>query len=201
MNENTSTTPGARTEVQTPQYRPTLAFYRANPKGSGSALKLELHPAHGPVDGSIMATMANQRTVGDRRGPKPTYATFNWEQAICVKLDFNDLTQILQVLRGKAESLCDGKGLYHATARHSTRICLRHCIEPYSGYSLDLYRKPNEGDEIHSHILLSASEAYGLAAAVEGSLGVVCFGIPAVIPHDTTAYRSEARRMRDAPAA
>ena len=78
------------TEIKT--YRPSLVFYRANAKCTGCAMKMELHPAHGDTSGCIMATLASQKTVGDYRGPNPIYPTFDWENAICVKLDFIDLS-------------------------------------------------------------------------------------------------------------
>lgn len=35
-----------------PGFRPRLALYHANAKGTGCAIKMELHPAHGATDGS-----------------------------------------------------------------------------------------------------------------------------------------------------
>jgi len=47
------------------QFRPSFRFYHANPKGTGSAVKMNLHPAHDDEDGCIMLTIANQKTVGN----------------------------------------------------------------------------------------------------------------------------------------
>ena len=126
-------------------YRPALTFYHPNSKGSGAAVELKLHPAHDNVNGSIMLRIANQSAVGDRRTPAPTYARFDWENAICVKLDFNDLCKVLQVFRGECESIDGDRGLYHQTARAATKIQLRHLVEPVSGYSLEVYRNLREG--------------------------------------------------------
>lgn len=181
------------------QFRPNMCFYHANPKGTGSAVKMNLHPAHDNTDGCIMLTIANQLTVGDRRAERPTFSTFDWENAICVKLDFNDLVQILQVFRGESESIGDGKGLYHVSAKGSTSIRLAHLVEPVAGYMLDLCRRAAgaEGDGVRARFLFSPAEALGLCEAVAGSLYLVCFGIPMLIPHDTTAYRAEARALRN----
>lgn len=200
MNEedNNTTNKGARTGL----FRPKLSFYHPNAKGTGCALSLELHPAHDQTDGSIMAQFANQKTIGNRNAANPTYSRFDWENSICVKLDFTDLTKMLQVFRGECESLEDGKGLYHISPRATTRIVLRHVLEPVTGYSLEVYRNaggPTEGTT--ARIFLAPNEASGLAVAVENSLGVICFGIPTVIPHDTTAYRREVRGMRNVTAA
>lgn len=183
------------------RFRPSLKFYHANPKGTGCAVKLELHPAHDQVDGSIMLWAANQMTIGSRKGPNPTFPRFDWENVICVKLDFSDLCKILQVLRGECESIEDGRGLYHTTVKATTRICMRHLIDPISGYSLELYRNLPGGESQSAHILFSAEEALGLAESIAGSMSVVSFGIPVVIPHDTSAYQSANREARNAPAA
>ena len=44
-------------------------------------------------------------------------------------------------------------------------------------------------------------EALGLGLAIENSFGVISFGIPMLVEHDTTAYRREAREARNAAAA
>lgn len=184
------------------QYRPDLAFYHPTARGTGCAAKLTLHPAHDDTDGCIMLTMAPQLTVGDRRGAAPVYPTFDWEGGLTVKLDFTDLTKMVQVFRGECESLEDGQGLYHRTARFSTRIALRHLVEPVPCYSLELYRTAAGGkEESSARINFMPNEALGLCLAVENSFGVICFGIPMLVPHDTSAYRSANRERRDANAA
>ena len=199
MNKNTTQDAGP---AKVGQYRPNLAFYHANAKGTGCALKLSLHPAHDDTDGCIMMTMANQLTIGDRMAPNPVFPKFDWDGRLTVKLDFSDLTRIVQVFRGERESIEDGKGIYHRTARFLTRIVLRHMVEPMAGYSLELYRTSNDGkDESNARIILSDAEALGLGLAIENSFGVISFGIPMLVEHDTTAYRREAREARNAVAA
>lgn len=162
------------------RYRPNLCFYHANLKGTGSAVKMNLHPAHDNTDGCIMLSIANQRTVGDRNGPTPTFSTFDWEGAIHVKLDFGDLTQMLQVFRGECESINDGKGLYHRSSKGATSIRLAHLIEPVSGYMLDVCRKLNgdSDDGTRARMMFGAAEALGLQEAIAGSMYLIGFGIP-----------------------
>jgi len=184
-------------------FRPNMCFYHANPKGTGSAVKMNLHPAHDDTDGCVMLTIANQKTVGDRRAANPTFSTFDWENAICVKLDFGDLTQILQVFRGECESINEGKGLYHVSPKGATSIRLAHLVDPVAGYMLDICRKANRenDDGVRARFLFGAAEALGLCEAIAGSLYLVCFGIPMLVPHDTSAYRAEVRGGRDVFAA
>ena len=169
------------TEIEKQQYRPRLMFYHANARGAGCALQLELHPAHDNTDGSIWLCAANQMTVGDRRGPEPTYARFDWEHKITVKLDFMDLSKILQVFRGETESLEGGKGLIHNSPTATTRILLRHITDPIQGYSFELYRSAKTGEDERTHFLFLPSEALGLSEAIAGSMSVISFGIPMVI--------------------
>ena len=161
--------------------RPTLTMYHPN-KGTGSAIRLELHPAHDDTAGSIMATIATQLTTGNCTGSMPVYPKFDWDGAITVKLDFTDISKMLQVFRGECESIEDGRGLFHKSTRGTTKITLRHIVEPINGYMLEFYRKTSEEDS-NARIFLSPSEALGLTAAIESSMGVICFGIPMVIPN------------------
>ena len=180
------------------RYRPNLCLYHANAKGTGSAIKMNLHPAHDNTDGCIMLTIANQMTVGNRLAPQPTFATFDWDNAICVKLDFGDLTQLLQVMRGECESVSDGKGLYHRSHQAATSVRFSHRLEPVPGYLLEICRKPigGEGDERRACFAFSPAEALGVCEAVTGALSIVAFGIPMLVPHDTTAYRNALRSQR-----
>ena len=162
--------------------RPTLTMYHPNGNGTGSALRLELHPAHDNTAGSIMATIATQLTTGNCMGSMLVYPRFDWEGAITVKLDFTDISKMLQVFRGECESIEDGRGLFHKSTRGTTKITLRHIVEPIHGYMLEFYRKTSEEDS-NARIFLSPYEALGLATAIESSMGVICFGIPMVIPN------------------
>lgn len=185
----------------TASYRPKLAFYHANPKGTGAAIRFELHPAHDDVDGSVFATLANQLTIGDRRAAQPVYPRFDWENSVTVKLDFSDLTKMLQVFRGECESIEEGKGLFHQSLRGTTTIKLSHVVEVMPGYVLEIYRGGRPESEASGRIFFHPNEALGLAAALESSMGVICFGIPTVIPHDTSSYRNAMKEKRNAPAA
>ena len=182
--------------------RPSLSFYHANAKGTGSAIKMRLHPAHDFTDGSIMLKIANQMTIGNVAGPNPTFATFDWENAMTVKLDFCDLCQMLQVFRGECESINDGKGLYHRSPLGTTSIRLKHLIDPVSGYLLEIYRSSPKGQEPdrHAGMLFKPVEALGLSESIAGAMYLVGFGIPMVIQHDTTAYRAQVKEMSDVAA-
>ena len=162
--------------------RPALTMYHPNGKGTGSATRLELHPAHDDTAGSIMATIATQLTTGNCMGSMPVYPRFDWDGAITVKLDFTDISKMLQVFRGECESIEDGRGLFHKSTRGTTKITLRHIVEPIHGYMLEFYRKTSEEDS-NARIFLLPYEALGLATAIESSMGVICFGIPMVIPN------------------
>ncbi len=196
MNGNERIDHAAR-EADGRKFRPKLTFYHPNAKGTGGALQLELHPAHDDTDGSVWARVANQLTVGDPRGPSPAYPRFDWEGAVCVKLDFNDLTKMLQVFRGECETLEEGRGLCHRGVRGVAHIHLRRMTEPRPGYMLEVYRSGTPGSEDRSgRIFLRPNEALGFGLAIEGSMSVICFGIPFVVPRDATACRAAVKEQR-----
>lgn len=188
---------------QVGQYRPSLCFYHANGKGTGSAAKFCLHPAHDNVEGCFMMTIANQKTIADRRRESLAFATFDWQQAVTVKLDFSDLCQILQVFCGECETINGDRGLVHRSANYMTTIRMKHFVEPKAGYIIDVYRAKvdSEGESFHAHMFFNAAEALGLSKALSGSMSIICFGIPMVIPRVATSERKVAKDERDASAA
>ena len=159
--------------------RPSLVFYHANAKGTGSALKLELRPAKiGDLDsGAIYATIALQ-TGGVGGGKRPN---FDWDNGIVAKLEFCDLAKMLQVFYGETESIDDGKGLYHRTESNTQVIRLRHVIEPINGYVLDFYQHTPknciQSDDRSASIILHTFEALGLKIAIENSMALIAFGV------------------------
>ncbi len=197
MNETMDTNSAAMRE-----YRPEFTIYHPNGKGTGCALRMTLHPAHARRDGCIMLELAGQRTVGDRHAAIPKFPTFDWENRLVVKLGFSDLCKMLQVFRNGCEALEDGKGLYHRSARHATRIVLRHLTEPIQGYSLEIYR--NSADKSaadrSARIILTHWEALGIALAIEDSIGYICFGIPKSFVRES-AGEVETPEVNDASAA
>ena len=180
MNEAPETAVGAGMG----SFRPRLTYYHPNSKNTGSALQLELHPAHDAVGGSLFADLAPQRTAGvrDARGEVKTFPSFDWRNKLSVKLDLTDLVQVLSVFRGIQESIADGKGLFHRSSSAVTAIHLEHRIDPTPGYSFDIWRKPNEGEARRGGFFFSPAEACGLSIAIEQVIGVIAFGIPAVQP-------------------
>ena len=163
--------------MNTKIYHPALTLFRANAKCTGCAMKMELHPAHGDTAGCIMISLASQKTVGDYRGPNPVYPSFDWENAICVNLDFIDLSKMMQVFRGECESIEEGRGLVHRSPKGLTYIRLEHLVEPIPGYKLEVEFHAGEGRVEKRAIILAPYEALGLTAAIESSLWVICFGV------------------------
>lgn len=156
-------------------------YYRANAKGTGSAVKFELHPAHDDTAGSIFVTLAAQKTIGSRQGEAQIFPTFDWKRAITLKLDRSDLSHILQVLRGMKESINGEKGLFHVGARGRAVIRFTHQIEPRPGYMLSVWKTYGTGEQQKGYYFFDIDEAFTLMLALERALFFVCFGIPEVI--------------------
>lgn len=154
---------------------PSITFHHANAKGTGSAIRMQLYPAHDSVDGSIMLYAAPQISLGDRRTNPPTFPCFDWENAISIRLCFDDLTRILQVFRGETESIADGKGLFHVSGLIH-RVLMRHVIAPVCGYEFEIIERAQNADERRIKLMLSPAEALGICEAIAGSMTRICFG-------------------------
>ena len=162
--------------------RPALAFYNANCKCTGCAAKFELYPANGLVGGSILLRLAKQMPADPSANP-PAFPSFDWTHEISVRLTFDDLCRILQVLRGETESIADGKGIFHHSRRAATALHLCHVVEPCSCYKLEARRRmiDDPNDDTQAAIFLVESEALGLRLAIENSIGLIAFGIPSEV--------------------
>lgn len=170
------------------KYNQALTFFHPNPKGTGSAIKFELKPASANQGGAIMVTCMNQMTIGDLRGQNPVYPRFNWEDRMVIKLGFDDLSKILQVLRGELEALNEGQGICHTTMGCNTRISLSRATMIDFEYILELYRSWNDREEDRTfRIGFKSYEAVGIEAAITGAMVFVSFGIPKEMEEDRNA--------------
>ncbi len=169
-----------QTTEQRVRYRANDAYVHASAKGTGSACRLELQPAHGDTPGCIFLSLAPQKTVASAQGGERVYPTFDWENKIVVKLDRGDLSQILQVLRGMQESIQDGKGLFHRSARGLTVIKFAHQIDPRPGYLLAVSRKGGDGEVRQCWFVFDVDEAFCLMLTLEQAMLYICLGIPLV---------------------
>ena len=159
--------------------RPAFSLYHPNAKGTGCMMRLELHPAEVGADGYVLMTLTPQ-IANPRQTPRPTFPLYDFENKISARLGFNEITKILQVLRGECESIDCDHGMYLRTTAGSTRIQLRHLFDPVTGYSLEVYNCPSDGgDETRVHFLMSSAEALGVCEAFVGCMYLVTFGIPA----------------------
>lgn len=151
--------------------RPAITMCHANMKGTGTAIRLELHPARTDSDGSILATIAPQNAM------KPV-ASFDWNNSISVRLCLMDLAKILQVFRGQHESIDDGKGLCHRTSKGCTVVRLSHLIEPIVGYVLDVSHEPLVGETVRLVFSMTYDEAFAICEAIDNAMLYVAFGVP-----------------------
>ena len=154
------------------------AICHASASGKGSAIRFELHPARGRVAGHIFIEVARQKTVASMQGEVPTFATFDWENKICCKMGLGDLAQMMMVFRGMQESIQDGKGLFHRSAKANTVIKFSHQIEPRPGYMFSASCKPFDGELRDAFFVFRPEEAVWFSTALEAAMSVLVFGVP-----------------------
>lgn len=120
--------------------------------------------------------MAAQKTAPEREGDRRTFATFDWENRLTVKMDFPDLCEMLLVLEGKQERVGGQKnGLYHDSEKANTVISFGKNAEK-GGFLFGLSRKDKESGQLtRLHIGLSEAEAIGLRSVLQAGLFLVTF--------------------------
>ena len=107
-NDNRATAQdNAQGATKTRNYRPALSIYHANGKGTGSAVRFEVVPAASGRDGAVFMTLAQQKSVasGSREHGNRQHATFDWQNRVTVKLNFDDLCIVREVLINKGFDL------------------------------------------------------------------------------------------------
>ena len=124
----------------------------ANARGTGSAIRFELEV--------------------------PAFATFDWANKICCKMGLGDLAQMLMVFRGMQESIQDGKGLFHRSAKANAVIRFAHQIEPKPGYMFSVSCKPFDGELRDAFFVFRPEEAVWFSTALEAAMSVLVFGVP-----------------------
>lgn len=163
------------------EIRPRYTCCHPNAKGTGCAVRFELHPAHDFVEGSVFATFAAQKTIGSYENGRKVMPTFDWENRITVRLTINEVAECLEVFRGYREKMADGNGLFHRTAKANTVITLEHRMEPVPGYVFGVSRKTVDGELRRMGVLLSMKEALVLSESLAGALIYMAFGVPKVL--------------------
>ena len=152
--------------------RGRLVFYHANGKGTGAAVQFELRMnrnGEGSYD-CIFMEMALQKTTASSIGGERTPATFDWGRKVTVKLDFNDICEMLLVLEGQKETLGSNKnGLYHEAKGASVLIALEKDAGQ-SGYYVGISKKRGAEQVFKGRMLLSQTESLGLRHILQASL-------------------------------
>ena len=165
-------------DVKSGEIRPCYACYHPNAKGTGGAVKFELHPAHGHVEGSVFVTFAAQKTIGSFEDGRRIMPTFDWENRITVRMSVNEVAQMLEVFRGYQEKICGGNGIFHRTPKANSIVMLEHRLEPVPGYVFGVSNKTVDGNLRRISMLLSLTEAIVLSEALAAGMLYMAFGVP-----------------------
>ena len=184
-------------DVKTGEIRPCYACYHPNAKGTGGAVKFELHPAHDHVEGSVFVTFAAQKTIASLENGRRIMPTFDWENRITVRISVNEVAQMREVFRGYQEKICGGNGIFHRTPKANSIIMLEHKLEPVSGYVFGVSHKTIDGNLRRISMLLSLTEAIVLSEALGAGMLYMAFGIP---KHIARQPKSAAARAEDVSA-
>ena len=151
-----------------------LAFHHPNRRGDGRALRFELKLPDIPWEaGFLFMEMAHQNPT--ERDRNRSFATFDWERKVTVKLGFIDVCEILAVLEGEQEQAGGDRGLYHAAPGMNTLIGCRRSAD-LAGVWIDVSRKSErDGQGFKGTFLLRPTEALGLRHVLRQGLFHLAF--------------------------
>ncbi len=185
MNDTNDTTQATAVfDAPKGDYGPELAFYHANAKNTGVAIRFRVEPAASDRDGAVFFSIARQKTVGNLAAQGPDrFASFDWANKASVKLGFLEVAEILMVFGGQAPSLVHaGKdGLYHNSAQATTSVSLKRAEDPERpGFILGVGRTPKADPNARQFYTFAfrPSEAFALRAALQAEMGLLAFGLP-----------------------
>lgn len=158
-------------------YPQALRFYHPSASGRGAAMQIEPRFSNRQGDryNCFFLEMAAQQTPPSQQGGQRVHATFNWQEKLAVKLDFEDICEILVVLEGRADKV-GGKrdGLFHQSDSANTIITCQRGEQ--GGTMFGLSRKDNaSGETSRVSIVLSEAEALGLRHVLQSSLFFLSF--------------------------
>lgn len=148
-----------------------------NAKGTGAAVRFELHPAQDGIEGAIVALLAPQKTVGVYSQDTITPPTFDWDNCVNVRLSPVEIASILEVLRGYHESVANDKGFFHRTETHTRIVRFKHCIDPVPCYQLHVKERDLATDAYQEiKICFSMTESVLISEVFAASLVRMAFG-------------------------
>ena len=121
------------------------------------------------VFGCAEAQLSRVGEAGDKN--KNTFHRFDWGNRITLRFTLVECGEILGVFRGNVESLRDGAGIIHKTAKFT----MRHMVEPLPGYEVKVVVS-KDGKDTAVSIMLTLEEGYAIGAAIAAAMGKIAFG-------------------------
>jgi hypothetical protein len=125
-----------------------LTIYKPTNKQNGSAVRLNTKRKYSFLK------------IAPQNAPKEEKKVFDWENAINVKMNLNDIGWFKAVLRGSVNDINAGKGLFHKTETDSKSIRLERV--PDRGFRLVVNQKPKDGELRSMGMNLSYAESENL---------------------------------------
>ena len=164
-------------------FRPNLAVYHPNGRGTGAAIRFNVEPATAEREGAVFFSIAAQNgTAGS--SPDRKFASFDWPNKTTVKLGFLEVAEVAMVLGGSAQALSHaGKdGIFHTSSTATTTIELKRSEDPSRpGFLLGVGRTPKSNPVARSFVSFAfrPAEAFGLRCALMAQMGELAFGAAA----------------------
>ena len=147
-------------------------FSHSDYKCKGTALRLNLHPAHSFCEGFVVAELAAQSSIeSSNQNGETIEATFDWSNAFVRKIERDDLAEICRVIRGERHDLDYANDIF---CGHRDAFQFTHILDPKPGFILRI-RHTEDNHVSYLEITLTTTEAYALLRAFDYALARVMF--------------------------
>lgn len=149
-----------------------MKLYHDNTRGTGTAVNIVMSL------GALVFDVARQDPNVERYLPHDGrfVSSFDWGDSQPFRLNVIDASKMLQVLRGCAESVNDGKGICHKTHTSFINVRFTHVVDPVPGYRFVGVVKSSVKDEPDvREFFFTVDEGFALSIALEGAIKEMFF--------------------------
>lgn len=152
-----------------------LKYTHGSHAGNGATLEVDIETRL--KDCKVLLKMARQTNNGGTISTEGERWEFDDPRPVQMKLNAQQVSRVLSVLRGEADSIFPGQGgMVIVTPEFNAILYLEKWETPREGFNLHIKQTWADGEQFNGRILLNPNEALCLRLALESVMGKLAFG-------------------------